>query len=605
MELSEIKCRQEGSPTRGLYNVESEANLVIAPPQNIPAGYHNTHHPGFHHDAPPNTENQRNFLFDISPKMDQLDRTPKNHTAGGNGNPNSGQRKITINKSPHTDLELRRDDSKREIRSRPNSANQQVIKISTGTFNTSSGKGISTWASGGGNRAKSSGQVISNKGSKSNKSKGSRDDGHSNGNQWQNNVNNSPRQESSRNENALQVLREQKKNEMSKYMKEHHKNFQSVQNRINPDGQAQIDDAMNSIVMNHTSSNPNLLAQNNQYPPMMHQSNPNLNSTPYKDGNRQLSRKNSNSGFGSNQKPNFEEVKGKMACQKRDNSAKRSSNGPSNNSSTYNSMKETAKPKRNMIPNQAFFTGSQQYNSQPQAQQQPQEQTMPKNHNQNMRTNNQNHMHQAHTVKQQKAQPQPQATHNPKDKFKNVQSKIRDQIISDRKNFEAQKSSILREVEDMSVSTYEASQQSSAHQNFQRSGQNPDGGNQNKWVHQRMQKNASESNLDPSFQTGGFNCPSEPYNYMENSIGSKAQTGPRNFTKKHSTTSLNNQNGKYFYDTESEIHIGTGPQSGLQNNLAQQNYGRRTNDFDFDNNPNISGIDPDDLVDPNGDPNNH
>jgi hypothetical protein len=156
----------------------------------------------------------------------------------------------------------------------------------------------------------------------------------------------------------------------------------------------------------------------------------------------------------------------------------------------------------------------------------------------------------------------------------------------------------------MSVSTYEASQQSSAHQNFQRSGQNPDGGNQNKWVNQRMQKNASESNLDPSFQTGGFNCPSEPYNYMENSIGSKAQTGPHNFTKKHSTTSLNNQNGKYFYDTESEIHIGTGPQSGIQNNLAQQNYGRRINDFDFDNNPNISGIDPDDLIDPNGDPNN-
>jgi hypothetical protein len=211
-------------------------------------------------------------------------------------------------------------------------------------------------------------------------------------------VNNSPRQEFSRNENALEVLREQKKDEMSKYLKENNNNLQSVQNRINPDGQAQIDDAMNSIVMNHTSSNSNLLAQNNQYPPMMHQSNPNLNSTPSKGGNRQLSRKNSNSGFGSSQKPNFEEVKGKMACQRRGNSANRSSNGQSNYSSTYNSMKETAKPKRNMRPNQAFFNGSQKYNSQPQQQPQPQEQTMPKNHNQKMRSNNQNHVHLAHTV---------------------------------------------------------------------------------------------------------------------------------------------------------------------------------------------------------------
>jgi hypothetical protein len=162
---------------------------------------------------------------------------------------------------------------------------------------------------------------------------------------------------------------------------------------------------------------------------MMHQSNPNLNSTPSKGGNRQLSGKNSNSGLGSSQKPNFEEVKGKMACQKRDKSANRSSNGKSNNSSTYNSMKETAKPKRNMIPNQVFFNGSQQYNSQPQQQQQPQEQTMPKNHNQNMRANNQNHVHQAQAVKQPKAQPQAPAPQNPKNKFKNVQSKIRDQII--------------------------------------------------------------------------------------------------------------------------------------------------------------------------------
>jgi hypothetical protein len=428
MELSEIKCRQNGSLGRGLYNVESEANLVIAPPQNMPTGYHNTHHPGSHHDAPPNTENQRNFLFDISPNMDQLDLTPKIHTNGANVNPNSGQRKITINKSSHTRLDHRQEDSKRDIRSRPSSANQQVIKISTGTFNNNSGKGISNWDNGfGGNRAKSSGQARSNKGSKSNKSKGSKDDGCSN--QWQKNVSNSPPQELSRNENALQVLREQKKNEMSKYLNEHHKNLQSVRNRINPDGQAQIDDAMNSIVMNHTSSNPNLLAQNNQYPPMMHQSNPNLNSTPSKGGNRQLSGKNSNSGLGSSQKPNFEEVKGKMACQKRDNSANRSFNGKSNNSSTYNSMKETAKPKRNMIPNQVFFNGSQQYNSQPQQQQQPQEQTMPKNHNQNMQSNNQNHVHQAHTVKQPKAQPQASAPQNPKNKFKNVQSKIRDQII--------------------------------------------------------------------------------------------------------------------------------------------------------------------------------
>lgn len=426
MEFSEIKCRQDGSPGRGLYNVESEANLIIAAPQNMPTGYHNTHHPGSHHDAPPNTENQRNFLFDISPNMDQLDQTPKIHTNGANGISNSGHRKITINKSSDTRLDLRREDSKRDIRSRPSSANQQVIKISTGTFNNNSGNGISNWDNGfGGNRAKSSGQARSNIGSKSNKSRGSNDDGRSN--QLQKNVNNSPPQEFSRNENALQVLREQKKNEMSKYLNEHHKNLQSVENRINPDGQAQIDDAMNSIVMNHKSSNPNLLAQNNQYPPVMHQSNPNLNSTPPKCGNRQLSWKNSNSGFGSSQKPNFEEVKGKMACQKRDNSANRSSNGKSNNSSTYNSMKETAKPKRNMIPNQVFFNGSQQYNSQPQQQKQLQEQTMPKNHNQNMRANNQNHVHPAHTVKQPKAQPQ--APQNPKNKFKNVQSKIRDQII--------------------------------------------------------------------------------------------------------------------------------------------------------------------------------
>ena len=169
--------------------------------------------------------------------------------------------------------------------------------------------------------------------------------------------------------------------------------------------------------------------------------------------------------------------------------------------------------------------------------------------------------------------------------YNNVSSKIREKIISDRANFDAQKNSIIKEMEDYDISEsshldIDTLNDNIVH-NFNMQQNNGQVGN--RWEN-RNNHLTNSGQIDPSLNgTVGFNLPNGSYQVDHDTQNSKNNIFSQQFLQANpganqnaisaNTLNGNAKNNKYFYETNT---VGSNYNT-IQAKIAAENYFTETN----------------------------